>query len=128
MCWEGELADYNFKVRYRPGNISQDYGYLSRYLIAETNTNKVNLEKGSTSFVNNCLLSENNWLPVSSVTEKKLEKHLNLEPENGTSKIKKTLSKKAEQVKKPCYFTSFSFITQWRRPNFNERNIFFQEK
>ena len=50
-----ELADYNFKVRYQPGKITQDCNYLSRYPIAETHTNEVDLEKVSTLFVNSCL-------------------------------------------------------------------------
>ena len=49
-----ELADHNFKVKYRPGKISQDCDYLSRHPIAETHTNEVDLEKVSTLFVNSC--------------------------------------------------------------------------
>ena len=40
MRWVTELVDYKFKVRYRPGKISQDYDYLFRYPIAETYAKK----------------------------------------------------------------------------------------
>ena len=29
MCWVAELADYSFKVKYRPGKISNDCDFLS---------------------------------------------------------------------------------------------------
>ena len=101
--WVAELADYNFKLRYRPGKIIQDCDYLSRYpSAAETHTNE---EDFSTLIVERCLSSENNLLSVSSVAENNLENRLNLEPENETSKINDTLLK-AEQEKDLLFYQS----------------------
>ena len=64
MRWVAELADYNFKVRYRPGKIHQDCDYLSWYPNAETHTNEVDFQKVSTLFLNSCSSSESDWLSV----------------------------------------------------------------
>ena len=104
MRWVNELTDYNFKLRYRLGKIGQDSDHLSRVPIAESHTNEVDLENVSKLFLNSCLLLENNWLSISSVTENNLEKRWNLEPENKTSKIKNTLKTEQED-----YFISLRF-------------------
>ena len=57
MRWVNELADYNFKLRYRLEKIGQESDHLSRYLIVESHTNEVDLENVSKLFLNNCLLS-----------------------------------------------------------------------
>ena len=61
--WIAELADYNFKVKYRPGKISNDCDFLSRYPIEEvlkSHSSEISLENISSLIPRRS--AENNWL------------------------------------------------------------------
>ena len=76
MRWIAELADYNFKVKYRPGKMTD---FLSRYLTEEvmkSHSKEISLENISSLIPRNS--AKNNWLPVSAVNSNVLEKHLDL--------------------------------------------------
>ena len=79
MRWVGELADYNFKVKYRPGKTSNDCDFLSRYPTEEvlkSHSKEISLENISSLISRKS--AENNWLLVSAVNSNVLEIHLDL--------------------------------------------------
>ena len=79
MCWIVELADYNFKVKYCPGKISNDCNFLSCFPIQEvlkSHSKEISLENLSLLIL--WKLAESNWLSVSAVNLSFLEKHLDL--------------------------------------------------
>ena len=64
MRWLSELADFNFKVKYRPAKSSQDCDYLSPNPVEDkfsTYTEETNLDSFKI-FFNSISNVENNWL------------------------------------------------------------------
>ena len=79
MCWIVELADYNFKVKYCPGKISNDCNFLSCFPIQEvlkSHSKEISLENLSLLIL--WKLAESNWLSVSAVNLSFLEKHVDM--------------------------------------------------
>ena len=79
MCWIAELADYNFKIKYFPGKMSNDSNLLSCYPIEEvlkSYPKENSLENISSLIIRKS--AENNRLSVSAVDFSFLEKHLDL--------------------------------------------------
>ena len=79
MCWIVELADYNFKVKYCPGKISNDCNFLYCFPIQEvlkSHSKEISLENLSLLIL--WKLAESNWLSVSAVNLSFLEKHVDM--------------------------------------------------
>ena len=89
MKWVSELADFNFRAKYRPGKSSQDCDYLSRNPVddkfsiyaEETDLNNFKI------FVNSISNVENNRLTVTAKQSEILETYLNLKPDKELIKI-----------------------------------------
>lgn len=79
MCWIVALADYNFKVKYCPGKISNNCNFLSCFPIQEvlkSHSKEISLENLSSLIL--WKLAESNWLSVSAVNLSFLEKHVDM--------------------------------------------------
>ena len=89
MRWISELAEFNFKVKYRLGKSSQDCDYLSRNSVQDkfsSYTEEIDLDNFKI-FVNSISNVENNWLTVTAKQPEILETYLNLKPDKELIKI-----------------------------------------
>ena len=89
MSWVSKLADFNIKVKYRPGKSSQDCDYLS-WNPDEDKFSSYTVEVGLDNFkifVNSTSNVENNWLTVTAKKLEILEIYLNLKPDKELIKI-----------------------------------------
>ena len=89
MRWVSELADFNFKVSYRPGKSSQDCDYLSRNPVEDkvsSYTEETDLNNFKI-FVNSISNVEHNWIAVTARQPKLLETYLTLKPDKELIKI-----------------------------------------
>ena len=89
MRWVSELADFNFKVSYRPGKSSQDCDYLSRNPVEDkvsSYTEETDLNNFKI-FVNSISNVEHNWITVTARQPKLLETYLTLKPDKELIKI-----------------------------------------
>ena len=89
MRWVSELADFNFKVKYKPGKTRQDCDYLlqnpveNKFSGYTEDTDLDNLK----ILVNSISNVENTWLTVTAKQPKILETYLNLKPDKELIKI-----------------------------------------
>ena len=93
------MADYSFKVKYRPGKIINDYDFL---YISSLNPRKS---------------AENNWLSVSAVNSNVLEKHLDLSLDYEMKSINPNLLI-TEQESDPAISPILNFVKTQNKPIF----------
>ena len=123
MRWVSELADFNFKVKYRPGKGSQDCDYLSRNPVEDkfssTYTEETDLDNFKI-FGNSISNVENNWLTVTAKQSKTLETYLNLKSDKELFKIDfETL--KYEQLNDRIISPIFEAVSSQNRPSFKDQ-------
>ena len=80
MRWVPELADFNFKVKYRPGKSSRNW------LLRNPVEDKCSSYTEETD-INSISNVENNWLTVTAKQPEVLETYLNLKPDKELIKI-----------------------------------------
>ena len=89
MRWVSELADFNFKVKYKPGKTSQDCDYLLRNPVENkfsSYTEETDLDNLKI-LVNSISNVENTWLTVTAKQPKILETYLNLKSDKELIRI-----------------------------------------
>ena len=119
MRWVCELADFNFKVKYRLGKSSQDCDYISRNPVEESYTEETNLGNFKI-FVNSISNVENNWLTVTAKQPKILETYLNLKPDKELIKLNcETL--KYEQLNDRIISPISEALSSQNRPSFKDQ-------
>ena len=122
MRWVSELADFNFKVKYKPGKTSQDCDYLLRNPVENkfsSYTEETNLDNLKI-LVNSISNVENTWLTVTAKQPKILETYLNLKPDKELIKIDcETL--KYEQLNDRIISPIFRAISSQNQPIFKDQ-------
>ena len=121
MRWISELAEFNFKVKYRLGKSSQDCDYLSQNSVQDkfsSYTEEIDLDNFKI-FVNSISNVENNWLTVTAKQPEILETYLNLKPDKELIKIDcETL--KYEQLNDRIISPVFRAISSQNQPIFKD--------
>ena len=96
------MADYSFKVKYRPGKIINDCDFL---YISSLNPRKS---------------AENNWLSVSAVNSNVLEKHLDLSIDYKMKSVNPNLLI-TEQENDPAISPILNFVKTQNKPIFEQK-------
>ena len=120
--WVSELADFYFKVIYRPGKSSEDCDYLLQNPVEDKfpsyteETDLVNFK----IFVNSISNAENNWLTVTAKQPEILEMYLNLKPGKELIKVDcETLN--YEQLHDRIISPVFEAVSSQNRPSFKDQ-------
>ena len=122
MSWVSKLADFNIKVKYRPGKSSQDCDYLSWNPDEDkfsSYTEEVGLDNFKI-FVNSTSNVENNWLTVTAKKLEILEIYLNLKPDKELIKIDcETVT--YEELNDGIISPIFEAVSSQNRPSFKDQ-------
>ena len=116
------MAEFGFKVKYRPEKSGQDCDYLSRNPVEDkfsSYAEETDLENFKI-FVNSISNVENNWLTVTAKQPEILETYLNLKPDKELIKIEcQTL--KYEQLNDRIISPIFEGVSSQNRPSFKDQ-------
>ena len=116
------MAEFDFKVKYRPEKSGQDCDYLSRNPVEDkfsSYAEETDLENFKI-FVNSISNVENNWLTVTAKQPEILETYLNLKPDKELIKIEcQTL--KYEQLNDRIISPIFEGVSSQNRPSFKDQ-------
>ena len=128
MRWISELAEFNFKVKYRLGKSSQDCDYLSQNSVQDkfsSYTEEIDLDNFKI-FVNSISNVENNWLTVTAKQPEILETYLNLKPDKEPIKID-CETQKYEQLNNTIISSIFEAVYHKTNPVLKIKNQFVEK-
>ena len=139
MRWVGELANYNFNIKYRPGKQSTDCDYLSRHSVEITSLEEYNEEiscdtigavvadskqKGKFAVVNSLLIPDDGKLSISQIPTAEIRNE-QLKDENMGEIMRLVESGRYPEieVKKLMNKKKRTLLNQWKELVINEDGI-----
>ena len=116
------MAEFDFKVKYRPEKSGQDCDYLSRNPAEDkisSYAEETDLENFKI-FVNSISNVENNWLAATAKQPEILETYLNLKPDKELIKLERQ-TLKYEQLNDRIISPIFEGASSQNRPSFKDQ-------